>query len=330
MKPGDLSSEAVAAPPLFFDRIAAMSEIDQEAYKAGFVALAGRPNVGKSTLVNALLGQKVAAVSPKPQTTRRNQLGILTTDTAQIVFTDTPGLHRERNKLGELMNLDAIAALEDADVLLFVVDASTAPNEEDRALAERIAAREGETPVLIALNKVDLVNAPDQKSRLAEYQQLVEGAEALLLSALTGQGLDELKNRLVTHLPSGPALYPEDQVTDLYERQIAADLIREAALHHLRDEVPHGIAVRVDEFVEREASGALIEATLLVEKESHKGIVIGQGGEMIKAIGIHARMEIEKMSGRKVFLRLRVKVRKDWRDDESALSRFGYGKRRSP
>ena len=327
MKAGDLSSKAYSAHLVIFDRIAAMSEDQDLAHKSGFVAFVGRPNVGKSTLINALLGQKVAAVSPKPQTTRRNQLGILTLDEAQIIFTDTPGLHHERNKLGELMNTEALNALEDADVVLFVADASESPRNEDTALAEQIATRKAGVPTLIALNKTDLVDSLQQETRHREFGELIPGAEILAVSATSGAGLDALRERLVELLPSGPPFYPEDQVTDLYERQIAADLVREAALNHLRDEVPHGIAVRIDQFVERESGGALIEATLLVEKETHKGIVIGQGGEMVKQIGTDARKEIERMSGRKVFLQLRVKVRKDWRDDEDVLRRFGYGKK---
>jgi GTP-binding protein Era len=310
-----------------FDRIAAMSEIGAREHKAGFVALAGRPNVGKSTLINALLGQKVAAVSPKPQTTRRNQLGILTQEDAQMIFTDTPGLHQERNKLGELMNAEALDALEDADVILFVADAATAPGDEDKTLAEKIVQGKSKAPVLLALNKSDLVDSLRLEERRKQYQELLPDADLLPISAATGAGLDALYAALIERLPVGPPFYPEDQITDLYERQIAADLIREAALKHLRDEVPHGIAVRIDQFVERESGGALIEATLLVEKESHKGIVIGQGGAMTKRIGTDARKEIERMGGRKVFLRLRVKVRKDWRDDEDVLRRFGYGAR---
>jgi GTP-binding protein Era len=296
-------------------------------FKSGFVAVVGRPNVGKSTLMNALLGQKVAAVSPKPQTTRRRQLGILTEPRGQIVFTDTPGLHEERNKLGVLMNDEALTALEDTDVILMVVDLDAHPGAEDRLLAERVKASRGERPLILALNKTDLVDPLLQARRQDAYLELVGAAMPLSISAAQSTGLAELLETLFAALPEGEPFFPEEQVTDLAERQITADLIREAALNLLRDEVPHGIAVRIDEYIERDEKGAKIEATIFVERESHKGIVIGQGGQMIKDIGIAARKETERMSGRKVFLHLRVKVRPGWRDDDAVLDRFGYQKR---
>lgn len=297
-------------------------------FKAGFVAVVGRPNVGKSTLMNALLGQPVAAVSSKPQTTRRNQLGILTDGKAQVIFIDTPGLHEEHNRLGALMNEQALFALEDGDVVLFIVDVFASPTEADRALAKRLAARKSQRPLLLVLNKVDTLDQEQLKACRAEYESLVAAQQTVEISALNRKGLPELLDTLTELLPEGDLYYPADQVTDLYERQIAADLIRAAALQSLRDEVPHGIDVRIDGYLERGQKGALIEATIFVERESHKGIVIGERGAMAKKIGQAARKQIETMSGRKVFLELRVKVKANWRDDENALERFGYTRRK--
>jgi GTP-binding protein Era len=294
-------------------------------YKAGFVAVVGRPNVGKSTLMNALLGQPVSAVSPRPQTTRRNQLGILTLEDAQIVFVDTPGLHEKKNKLGEFMNEQAVAALEDADVTLFLVDSSASPENADRLLAKQIHPERQK--VVLALNKTDLINEGMLAKRGEEFATLVKPAKVVQISATEGIGLSDLLKDLLDLIPAGEAYYPDEQITDLYEKEIAADLIRAAALQLLRDEVPHGIAVRIDSFTERGESGARVEATIFVEREPHKGIVIGEKGKMIKEIGTVARKEIEKMSGRKIFLELRVKVKANWRQDPKELERLGYSRK---
>ncbi len=288
------------------------------------MAIMGRPNVGKSTLVNALLQQKIAAVSPRPQTTRKRQMGILTTDKMQAIFLDTPGVHKPLHKLGENMNQEALDALHECDVIVFLVDASQPPQAEDQLLADHIRATGRSTPTLLALNKVDRIDPGAFQGKQEAFQALLAGAESLPISATRGDNLERLVQILTDWLPEGTPFFPEDQVTDLYERDIIADLIREAALNLLRDEVPHGIAVRIDQFLEREESGAYIEATLFVERESHKGIVIGQNGSMLKKIGMTARLAFEAASGRKVFLRLRVKVRKNWRDDEKVLRSFGY------
>lgn len=291
-------------------------------FRSGFIAILGRPNVGKSTLVNALLGQKVAAVSPRPQTTRRRQLGILTTDSYQMVFVDTPGVHAPRHKLGEFLNQEAREALDGVDAILWLVDAATVPSEDEARIASLLPRR---TPLVLALNKIDLVPAGALDARREAYAaQAGEDASVVLLSAARGDGLADLLNLLVSFLPVREPEFDPDQVTDLYEKEIAADLIREAALNHLRDEVPHGVAVRIDEFRERENGVAYIAATIFVERESQKGIVIGEGGKMLKAIGSAARTEIEAMGGRRVFLELRVKVLKDWRNNEEWLRRFGY------
>ncbi len=291
-------------------------------FRSGFIAIPGRPNVGKSTLINALLGQKIAAVSPRPQTTRRRQLGILTTETYQMVFVDTPGVHAPRHKLGEFLNQEARAALDGVDAILWLVDATTPPTEDDERIASLLPRR---TPLVLGCNKIDLVPADVLSARREAYAALVKKeAEVVLLSATRGDGLADLLSLLVSFLPVREPEFDPEQVTDLYEKEIAADLIREAALNHLRDEVPHGVAVRIDEFKERENGMAYIAATIFVERDSQKGIVIGEGGKMLKTIGSAARTEIEAMGGRRVFLELRVKVLKDWRNDEEWLKRFGY------
>lgn len=297
---------------------------DKIPYKAGFVAVIGRPNVGKSTLINALIQQKIAAVSPKPQTTRRLQLGILTSPHSQIVFMDTPGIHKPVHKLGEYMNEVAIETLEDADILLWLVDAASQPTMEDEIVASRLKALKVDSPVLLAINKVDLITGAPLDDRQAAYNALVPNAEPLRISAASRYGVEALVARMEVLLPEGEPFYGEDEITDLYERDIAAELIREAALVHLRDEVPHALAVRVDEYKERSETQAYLGVTLLVERDSQKGIVIGKGGEMLKAIGMTARKSIEEMSGRKIFLELRVKVNKNWRDDPFVLKLLGY------
>jgi GTP-binding protein Era len=294
-------------------------------FRSGFIAIIGRPNVGKSTLVNALLRQKIAAVSPKPQTTRKRQLGILTTDTAQLVFVDTPGMHNPRHKLGQFLNQEAEESLEGVDVILWLVDTSVKPMEEDKQIASLLNDISRRTPLVLAANKIDLVPAEALTARLETYQaSLKREARVISISATQNQNLNQLVELLISLSPIRPPEFDEEQITDSYERDIAADLIREACLHYLRDEVPHGVGVRVDEFAERENGMLYIAATIFVERNSQKGILIGEGGKMMKAIGSAARKEIEEMSGRKVYLELRVKVLKDWRNDENAMQRLGY------
>lgn len=297
-----------------------------EMHKSGFIAVMGRPNVGKSTLLNRLLNQTIAAVSPKPQTTRLQQLGILSNPDCQMIFIDTPGLHHPKHKLGEYMNQDALKALEDVDLALFILDGSVPPTSEDLLFSDALTALKKKPSVIKVLNKSDKVSPQELDQRVQDYQDLKPDANLISISSVTGMNLDKLVEEITNSLPEGPLLYPEDQVTDLYERDIAADLIRAAAMNLLQKELPHVIAVRIDEYQERGETGAYIEATIFVERDSQKGILIGEGGKMIKKIGSAARREIESMSARKVFLKLRVKVKKNWRNDENTLRLFGFKK----
>jgi len=292
-------------------------------HRSGFVAVVGKPNVGKSSLMNAYLGQKVAIVSSKPQTTRRRLLGILTRPEAQIIFVDTPGIHQPRHKLGEFMVYTAARAIPDADEILFVVDVSRLPDDEDRRIAELIS-KQARVPVILALNKVDLLSADKVQPHSDAYLELVEQDDWMLLSATRGDNLDKLLESIITHLPPGPRYYPEEQVTDQTMRALAAELIREQVLHFTHQEVPHAVAVLVDEFKERSADLTYIYATIIVERESQKRILLGEGGRMIKRIGTAARQEIERLLGTRVYLELWVKVWKKWRKDEADLRRLGY------
>jgi GTP-binding protein Era len=299
-------------------------------HRSGFVALVGKPNVGKSTLLNCLLGQKIAPVSPRPQTTRTRLRGILTLRRdrgdpadAQIVFVDTPGIHQPRHKLGQLMVETASIAVPDADVVLFVADLETPPSDEDEAIAQ-LVSRRARGPVVLALNKVDLLSPREAAARADEYLRLLQPAVWLAVSATEGDNVPELLAAVVAHLPQGPRYYPEDEVSDAYLRDIAADLIREQAMTLLHHELPHAVAVIVEQFKERSASLTYVEATLIVERDSQKAIVIGQGGRTIKQISQAARQELERLVETQVYLDLRVKVVKNWRQDENQLRRLGY------
>ena len=296
----------------------------EENLRTGQVAIIGKPNVGKSTLINTLLGQKIAAVSTRPQTTRRRQLGILSTGEAQIIFVDTPGIHNPRHKLGQFLNQEAMEALQKVDAVLWLVDASRDIDEQDLQIASTLNSLKRKPFLLIGLNKMDLVDQGVLEKQQTALKKAVPNASLAMISASKDLGLDKIISELVSHFPMRLPEFPTDQITDLYEREIAANLIREAALLHLRDEVPHSLEVRVDEYKERSENNAYVQATLFVEKASQKGIIIGAGGQMLKKIGTSTRREIEKMSGRKIYLELRVKVEKNWRNDDHALRRFGY------
>ena len=295
-----------------------------EGHRSGFVALAGKPNVGKSTLINQILKQPIAAVSARPQMTRKTQLGILTLPLAQLIFVDTPGLHRPQHKLGQQLNMEALEGLGNADAILVLFDLEGPPSAEDDQVAEYIREIKDTKPLLIALNKIDRVPADRLTERAGAYHSLLPDIPTMGISALNGDGVEELIQTLVELVPEGPRLFPEDALTLTFERDIAADLIRAAALEYLRDEVPHAVAIRIDAFKERDEHGAYIEATLFVERDSQKGIVIGKGGAMLKRIGTHARKAIEHVLDRKTYLELRVKVLPNWRNDPHALQQFGF------
>jgi len=295
-------------------------------YRAGYVAMIGRPNVGKSTLINTLLNQKIAAVSPKPQTTRKNQLGILTLPQAQLIFVDTPGLHIPQHKLGDYMNQAAMEALQDADLIIWLLDASAPFTAEDRLIGEKLTQVRALPPTWMVLTKVDLVDGRTLEERKRQALELFPAEDILLVSVQQPESLKTLLDLLITNLPSGEPFFNEETITDAYERDIAAELIREAVLMNVRDEVPHCVAVQIDTYEERSEEKAYIEATIFVERDSQKGILVGKGGEMIKTIGTRSRQEIEAMSGRKVFLNLNVKVNKNWRNSKEALALLGYSR----
>ena len=298
-----------------------------ETFKSGFVAIIGRPNVGKSTLMNHLIGQKIAITSKKPQTTRNRIRTVYTCEQGQIVFLDTPGIHKAKNKLGEYMVAVAERTLKEVDAIMWLVEPSTFIGEGERHIAEQLC--QVQVPVILVINKIDTVQKETILPAIDSYRKICNFAEIIPCSALRGQNTDDILDSLFKYLPYGPMFYDEDTVTDQPQRQIAAEVIREKALHALDDEVPHGIAVAVDRMQERPGKNKIwdIEATIVCERESHKGIIIGKGGSMLKKIGSNARFELEKMLEEKVNLRLWVKVRKDWRDNDLQMRNFGYDKK---
>ncbi|MCF0131099.1 MAG: GTPase Era [Pseudobutyrivibrio sp.] len=296
-------------------------------FKSGFVTIVGRPNVGKSTLMNHLIGQKIAITSNKPQTTR-NRIQTVYTDSkvGQIVFVDTPGMHQAKNKLGEYMVNVISKSMSDVDCILWLIEPSDKVGGGDKRVAEQLA--KVNVPVILVINKIDMSDGEKVAKTIEAYKDLVEFAEVVPVSALRGAGCNELIDTIFKYLPYGPAFYDEDTVTDQPLRAIVAEIIREKSLHALNDEVPHGIAVAIDIMKERPGNRAFwdIEATIVCEKDSHKGIIIGKQGAMLKKIGSTARYEIEQLLEAKVNLKLWVKVKKDWRDSDFLVKNFGYNK----
>jgi len=290
-------------------------------YKSGFVTLIGRPNVGKSTLMNYLIGQKIAITSNKPQTTRNRIQTVLTREEGQIVFVDTPGIHKAKNKLGEYMVNVAERTLNEVDVVLWLVEPTTFVGAGEKHIAEQLG--KVKTPVVLVINKVDMVKKEEILTFIDTYRKIYDFAEIVPVSARSGENTEELIKVIFKYLPYGPQFYDEDTITDQPERQIVAELIREKALHSLNEEIPHGIAVAIDRMKYRRKI-VDIDATIICERDSHKGIIIGKQGAMLKKIGSTARYEIERMLDCQVNLQLWVKVKKDWRDSDFLIRNFGY------
>ena len=295
----------------------------EKSYKSGFATLIGRPNVGKSTLMNHLIGQKIAITSNKPQTTRNRIQTVYTDEKGQIVFLDTPGIHKAKNKLGEYMVNVAENTLKEVDVILWLVEPTTFIGAGERHIAEQLSKIK--TPVILVINKIDTIKSKEEiLTFIAAYKDILNFAEIIPVSALKEMNIEDVKSSIFKYLPAGPQFYDEDTVTDQPMRQIAAELIREKALRMLDDEIPHGIAVVIDQMKERPNGIIDVDATIVCERDSHKGIIIGKGGSMLKRIGTAARMEIENLMDTKVNLKLWVKVRREWRDSDMYMKNYGY------
>ncbi|WP_129688409.1 GTPase Era [Gottfriedia acidiceleris] len=297
--------------------------MNKESYKSGFVSIIGRPNVGKSTFLNRVIGQKIAIMSDKPQTTRNKIQGVFTEDDAQIVFIDTPGIHKPKHKLGDFMVKVAQESIKDVDATLFMVNANEGFGRGDEFIIEKLQG--SRSPVILVINKIDTIH-PDQLFELInKYKDLFQFAEIVPISALQGNNVDRLLKVIKTYLPEGPQYYPANQVTDHPERFIISELIREKVLHLTREEVPHSIAVIIEQIERRPEGNAIyVNATIVVERSSQKGIIIGKQGSMLKEVGKRARLDIENLLDTKVFLELWVKVQKDWRNRMSQLRDLGF------
>lgn len=301
-------------------------DVMNQKFKSGFVAVIGRSNVGKSTLLNTLIGEKVAIVSDKPQTTRNRIHCVLTREHYQIVFIDTPGIHRAKNKLSEYMVKTATSTLDEVDVIVLMLDIADGIGPGDRNILEML--KNVQTPIIVVLNKADRLSPEELSKRIEEFKTEFNIDTYIAISALLGINLDQLESKIVELLDEGPKYYPDDMITDQPERVIIAELIREKALELLREEIPHGIGVEITSISEREDQQLIdIHATIYVEKKSHKGIVIGKRGQMLKQIGQRARRDIENLLGTKVYLELWVKITEDWRNNIRALRNLGYDDR---
>lgn len=292
--------------------------------KSGFVAIVGRPNVGKSTLLNRIVGQKIAIMSDKAQTTRNKIQGVYTTDKTQIVFIDTPGIHKPKHRLGDYMVEAAYSALHEVEVVLFMVAADQKRGKGDDMIIERL--KKLNVPVYLVINKIDKIHPNDLLEQIDDFKSQMDFAQIIPISATQGNNFETLMNELEAIMPDGPQYFPEDQITDHPEYFVVSELIREKILQLTRDEVPHSVAVVIDSMKRKPDEKVQIQATIIIERDSQKGIIIGKGGAMLKKIGTQARKDIEKLLGDKVFLELWVKVQKDWRDKQVYLTDFGYRK----
>ena len=292
-------------------------------FHSGFVSLIGRPNVGKSTLMNLLIGEKISIISSKPQTTRNKIQTILTTDTMQVIFVDTPGIHKSKSKLGDYMVKSAETSLNDVDLVLYLIEPYEKIKDSDKAILERL--KKVETPVFLVINKIDTINKPELLKVIENYSKEYDFAEIIPLSALKGKNQETLLENIEKYLPEGPKYFPEDMITDQPEKQIVSEIIREKALYLLQDEIPHGIAVEITSMKCRKDKDIMdIEATIYCERDSHKGIIIGKQGSMLKKIGSNARRDIQRFLGNQINLQIWIKVKKDWRDSDFLLRNFGY------
>ncbi|MFC5713423.1 GTPase Era [Thalassorhabdus alkalitolerans] len=296
--------------------------MSNQPFKSGFVALIGRPNVGKSTLLNYVIGQKIAIMSDKPQTTRNKIQGVYTSDDAQIIFIDTPGIHKPKHRLGDFMVKAATTTIKEVDLVMFLVDATEPFGSGEQFILSRLES--SSTPVFLVINKIDLIHPDELFEKIAAYKDRFPFAEVIPVSALQGNNVPTLIDQIKAYLEEGPQFYPADQITDHPERFVVSELIREKVLHLTRDEIPHSIAVGIEEMKEREEGTIYAAATIIVERSSQKGIIIGKQGKMLKEIGQRAREDIEALLGSKVFLGLWVKVQKDWRNKKFHLSEHGY------
>ncbi|WP_213422931.1 GTPase Era [Bhargavaea massiliensis] len=296
---------------------------NREGFKSGFISIIGRPNVGKSTFLNRVVGQKIAIMSDKPQTTRNKVQGVVTTEDSQMIFIDTPGIHKPKHKLGDFMMKVAKNTLKEVDIVLFMANADESLGKGDEFIMEMLG--ESGTPVILVLNKIDLIHPDELIGVIDSYRERMDFAEIVPISALQGNNVDRLMNVIKSYLPEGPQYYPADQVTDHPERFIISEMIREKVLHLTREEIPHSVAVVIERIAKREGQETVdVSATIIVERDSQKGIVIGKRGALLKEIGTRARQDIEMLLGSKVYLELWVKVQKDWRNRANQLREYGF------